>query len=270
MTVVDGLIQDLAAEAADLQEVLEGLDAATWSAPTPALGWTVHDQVAHLAHFDWVTRLAVSRPDTFVALRDSLGATLPDLQTYVDSIGPANGSRDSVDMLRWWREQGRLLREAVIAAPSGARVPWFGPPMSLASKVTARIMETWAHGQDVVDTVGVTRTATDRLRHVARIGVLAMPNSFTTHGQQVPVAPVRVALKSPSGGTWEWGDPEAADLVSGDALDFCLVVTQRRHVADTGLAVTGPTATAWIQVAQAFAGPPGPGRAAGQFTGGPR
>jgi uncharacterized protein (TIGR03084 family) len=142
--------------------------------------------------------------------------------------------------------------------------------MSLASKVTARIMETWAHGQDVVDALGATRTPTDRLRHVARIGVLAMPNSFATHGRPVPTDRIRVALTAPSGAVWSWGDDDAADSVSGDALDFCLVVTQRRHVADTALEVTGPTATAWIGIAQAFAGPPGAGRRAGQFAGAAR
>jgi uncharacterized protein (TIGR03084 family) len=267
MTVVEDLVHDLAAEADDLAAVLAPLSDDDWRTPTPAVGWAVRDQVAHLAHFDWVTRLAVSRPEQFVVLRDSLGVTLPDLQPYVDSIGPANASRDGADMLRWWSEQNRMLLEAVTAAPPGERVPWFGPAMSLASKVTARIMETWAHGQDVADALGVVRTPTDRLRHVARIGVLAMPNSFATHGRAVPTDPIRVALVSPSGETWEWGEPGAADAVIGDARDFCLVVTQRRHLADTALRVTGPAASAWIEIAQAFAGPPGPGRTPGQFTG---
>jgi uncharacterized protein (TIGR03084 family) len=260
--MIDALVADLDAEVADLADVLDGLPDEAWAMPTPAVGWTVHDQVAHLAHFDWVTRLAISRPEEFIALRDGMA----DLPAYVDSIGPANRSRDGADMLRWWREQHRGLSDAVAAAP-GERVPWFGPSMSLASKVTARIMETWAHGQDVVDALGVVRTPTDRLRHVARIGVLAMPNSFATHGRPVPADPIRVALTAPSGEIWAWGEDDAADSVSGDALDFCLVVTQRRHVDDTALQVTGPTATAWIGIAQAFAGPPGAGRRPGQFAG---
>jgi uncharacterized protein (TIGR03084 family) len=267
--VIDALVTDLAAEVDDLAGVLDGLPDDAWDTPTPAVGWTVHDQVAHLAHFDWVTRLAISRPEEFAALRGSLGDGMAGLPAYVDSIGPANRSRDGADMLRWWREQHHALLDAV-ATDSGERVPWFGPAMSLASKVTARIMETWAHGQDVVDALGVVRTPTNRLRHVARIGVLAMPNSFATHGRPVPTDPIRVALSAPSGEVWAWGDDDAADTVSGDALDFCLVVTQRRHVADTALAVTGPTATAWIEIAQAFAGPPGAGRRPGQFTGAAR
>jgi uncharacterized protein (TIGR03084 family) len=262
--VVDGLLADLVDEVGVLTALLDGIPESSWSTPTPAPGWSVRDQVAHLAHFDWVTRTCVARPEEFVALRDGI----PDLQAYVDSIGPANASRDGQDHLHWWREQHQRLVAAVRAAPAGTRVPWFGPSMSLASKVTARIMETWAHGQDVVDALGLERPATDRLRHVARIGVLALPNSFATHGRQVPEAPIRVALTAPDGhSAWEWGKDDAADTVTGPAEDFCLVVTQRRHVDDTALRVTGPAATAWIEVAQAFAGPAGTGRRPGQFAG---
>jgi uncharacterized protein (TIGR03084 family) len=265
--VLDGLLADLADEAGVLMALLDEIPESSWSTPTPAPGWSVRDQVAHLAHFDWVTRLCVSRPEEFIALRDGI----PDLQAYVDSIGPANASRDGQDHLRWWRDQHQRLVAAVRAAPAGTRVPWFGPSMSLASKVTARIMETWAHGQDVVDALGLERPATDRLRHVARIGVLAMPNSFATHGRDVPEAPIRVALTAPDGhSAWEWGDADAMDAVTGPAEDFCLVVTQRRHVDDTQLRVTGSAATAWIEVAQAFAGPAGAGRSPGQFAGAAR
>jgi uncharacterized protein (TIGR03084 family) len=268
--VVPTLVGDLADEAADLAGLLRAMPADRWDAQTPAPGWTVRDQVAHLAHFDAVTRLAVSEPDEFVRLRESLGDGLAGLQAYVDGIGASHEARDGADMLRWWSEEGELLRAAVLAAPADARVPWFGPPMSLASKVTARIMETWAHGQDVADTLGARRAPTGRLRHVARIGVLAMPNSFRTHGFDVPTTPVRVVLEAPDGDSWQWGEPDAVDVVSGPAEDFCLVVTQRRHVEDTTLQVSGETAVAWIAVAQAFAGPPGAGRRPGQFTRGDR
>jgi uncharacterized protein (TIGR03084 family) len=264
-SVVGGLVADLAAEHADLVEILEGLPDQAWSLPTPSPGWTIHDQVAHLAHFDWVARTAVTDHERFARLRDEVGDYAAGLQAYVDSIGPANASRDGADMLAWWSRENTLLREAALAAPERERVPWFGPSMSLASKVTARIMETWAHGQDVADALGERRTPSDRLRHVARIGVLAMPNSFATHGLEAPTDAIRVSLVAPSGDTWEWGEPDAQQLVSGQAEDFCLVVTQRRHVADTDLVVAGSAARAWIDIAQAFAGPAGAGRRPGEF-----
>ena len=121
-------------------------------------------------------------------------------------------------------------------------------------------METWAHGQDIVDALGVERAATGRLRHVADLGIRAMPYSYTVNDLSPPAEAIRVELAGPDGGQWSWGPADAVNRVSGDAVDFCLVVTQRRHFEDTGLMVTGPVAREWIPIAQAFAGPAGPGR----------
>jgi uncharacterized protein (TIGR03084 family) len=163
-------------------------------------------------------------------------------------------------LLAWWREARAELLRALPEVDPTSRVPWYGPPMSPASFTTARLMETWAHGQDVADALGIERSPTDRLRHVAFIGVRALPNSYRVRDLPVPEVPVRVELRAPSGEVWCWGDEGAGDVVRGPALDFCLVVTQRRHVDDTELVAEGPVATEWMQVAQAFAGPAGPGR----------
>jgi uncharacterized protein (TIGR03084 family) len=138
--------------------------------------------------------------------------------------------------------------------------------MSAASSITARIMETWAHGQDVADALEATRTPTDRLRHVAFIGARALPNSYQARGLAVPDTAVRVELRAPSGDLWAFGPEGAPDTVRGPALDFCLVVTQRRHPDDLDLEVHGPVAGEWMSIAQAFAGPPGSGRRPGQFA----
>ncbi|MEV6982693.1 TIGR03084 family metal-binding protein [Sphaerisporangium sp. NPDC051017] len=260
--VVTGLVADLHDEFGELAALLEPQPESAWRRDTPATGWTVRDQVAHLAHFDQVTRLCIAQPAAFVLLRDGL----VDLQAYVDGIGLDHASRAGADMLRWWSRENALLRAAALEADPAVRVPWFGPSMSLASKLTARIMETWAHGQDVVDALGLTREPTGRLRHIARIGILAFANSFRVRGLEVPEVPLLVRLDPPGGGKhWIWGDPAAADVVTGSAEDFCLVVTQRRHVSDTALDVQGEAATRWMAIAQAFAGPPGQGREPGQF-----
>jgi uncharacterized protein (TIGR03084 family) len=260
--IVEALVADLRAETAALAGILATQPAMAWSLDTPAEGWTVQDQVAHLAHFDWVTRICIAEPRAFEQMRDDM----PDLQAYVDAIGPANRSRSGTDMLEWWSRENSALTSAALAADPKSRVPWFGPAMSLPSKITARLMETWAHGQDVVDALGVTRPPTARLKHVARIGVLAFPNSFRTRGLDIPDAPVSVTLDDPMGGEpWVWGDPASAESVRGAAEDFCLVVTQRRHLGDTSLTVSGHVAEQWMEVAQAFAGPAGKGRRPGQF-----
>jgi uncharacterized protein (TIGR03084 family) len=132
--------------------------------------------------------------------------------------------------------------------------------MSPASSVTARLMETWAHGQDIADALGVEVVPTGRLRHVADLGIRAMPYSYVVNRLAGPTETIRVELTAPDGARWSWGPADAANSVTGEALDFCRVVTQRRHPDDTGLVVTGPVAQQWISIAQAFAGPAGPGR----------
>lgn len=261
--VVPRLVEDLRAEHRELWTLLASLEESDWTRPTPAVGWDVKAQVSHLAFFDETTRSCIAEPDAFVVFSDELG---DGLQDYVDEVAPQNDWRSGSEMLRWWREAHESLVGAALAADPAVRVPWFGPSMSLASKVTARIMETWAHGQDVMDAVGVTREPTQRLAHVARIGVLAMPNSFRTRGLDVPTTPVLVDLEAPDGTRWTWGDPDADDVVRGPAQDFCLVVTQRRHPSDTHLTAIGPVAEQWVSIAQAFAGPAGTGREPGQFT----
>lgn len=258
---MDDLADDLAAETAVLRGSLEPLDDAGWEAPTPAAGWAVRDQVSHLAHFDDAALSSATEPGTFAAeLAESsaVGAVDPDqVAARYRGLPPAA-------LLAWFDASRARLIEVFRGLDAGLRVPWYGPPMSAASSLTARIMETWAHGQDVADTVGVTREPTARLRHVAHIGVRALPFSYALHGRPVPTSPVHVALTAPDGMTWTWGPEGAADRVTGPALDFCLLVTQRRHRDHLALTVTGPVATEWLGIAQAFAGAPGPGRAPGR------
>ena len=141
-------------------------------------------------------------------------------------------------------------------------MPWYGPEMSVVSKLTARFMETWAHSYDVHEALGITPDPSDRAKHVAFLGLQAIPNTFSTHRRQVPSEPVRLELITASGAILHFGRPEAVNTVSGCLHELALVVTQRRNVADTGLVALGPVATEWLGIAQAFAGPPGSGRAA--------
>jgi uncharacterized protein (TIGR03084 family) len=133
--------------------------------------------------------------------------------------------------------------------------------MSAASMATARLMETWAHGVDVRDALGLPSPATPRLRAVAHLGVRTRDFAFGVHGQAPPAEPFRVELTGPDGEPWTWGPPDALQRVTGPALDLCLLVTQRRARADLALSAQGPDADRWLDLAQAFAGPPGAGRA---------
>jgi uncharacterized protein (TIGR03084 family) len=133
--------------------------------------------------------------------------------------------------------------------------------MSPTSMATARFMETWAHGRDVYDALGLEAEVTDRIRHVAHLGVRTRNYAFTVHELEPPAEDFHVRLSAPSGDVWTWGADGAEQRVSGSAYDFCLLVTQRVHRADTDLVATGADAERWLSIAQAFAGPPGEGRA---------
>ncbi|HUR78192.1 MAG TPA: TIGR03084 family metal-binding protein [Acidimicrobiales bacterium] len=257
------LLADLQAEHDDLVAAMAGIGESDWDQPTPAPSWSVRDQISHLAFFDGVTVMALRDPDKFAAFRDEV---MRDLSRYVETVGKRGQGKSGAEMIDWFATERGALVKALREVEPSTKVPWFGPSMAAASKATARIMETWAHGQDIVDGLGLDRSVTDRIEHVCHIGVRAFPNSYRANGRDVPEVAVRVELGGPSDQLWEWGKPGAENCVRGDALDFCLVVTQRRHPSDTRLEILGPVATEWMSIAQAFAGPPGEGRKPGQFS----
>jgi uncharacterized protein (TIGR03084 family) len=211
--------------------------------------------VAHLTVFDEAAVLAMTDEVAFRARRVS----------EAHYLGKADATTPADVLDAWRRASGELVARARTLDRAG-RLPWYGPSMSATSFVTARLMECWSHGLDVVDVVGVERPDTDRLRHVAYIGYQTRRFSYANRGLEPPVEPVSVVLTSPSGETWRFGDDRARDRITGAASDFCRVVTQRRHLADTSLVVEGPRASEWMRIAQAFAGPPGPGRQPGEFA----
>ncbi len=257
--LLTSLLDDLAAESADLDARVAELDEKAWRTCTPARGWDVHDSVTHLAATDADALAALQGAEAFAAVLDRVLAHGTD---YVDRVVEQGRSVPSGELLEQWRAGRTALQQAVRVTDPSARIPWFGPAMSPASFVTARLMETWAHGQDVVDALGQTRPSTARLRSVAEIGVRARPFAYAAHGRPLPDAAVRVELAGPVGEHWTWGPPDVDDRIAGPALDFCLLVTQRRARADLDLSVAGQAADEWASIAQAFAGPPGAGRQA--------
>jgi uncharacterized protein (TIGR03084 family) len=246
------LLIDLQAETDSLDAVLGDAGHDVLASPTPAAGWSVADTVGHLWFFDREGRRALQDPDGFSA---SLDALFADPAGYMEDH-VAEIRRLGESLMPSWQEERRLIIEALQTVDPSTRVPWYGPTMSPMSFGTARLMETWAHGQDIADALGVTREPTDRLRHVAHLGVRTREFSYAIKGREAPDVPVFVSLTAPSGGQWIWGDPEALDRVSGTALDFCLLVTQRRVFDDLSLDVVGDAAREWVSIAQAFAGEP--------------
>lgn len=262
MAELKPVLADLQAESDDLDALVSDLPDSAWTTDTPATGWTIAHQIAHLTWTDRAARLAVTDPDGFQA---ELRAAMTNLDGYVDDAAAQGAAIAPRELLVRWRDGRADLAEALLGVAEGTRIAWFGPPMSATSMATARLMETWAHGQDVADALGITRLPTPRLRHVAHIGVRTRDFAYLVRDRTPPAEPFRVELSAPDGSIWIWGE-RAAQSVTGPALDFCLLVTQRRHRDDLALVAEGADADEWLDIAQAFAGPPGEGRRAGAFA----
>ena len=213
--------------------------------------------MAHLAWTDEAALKAATDPEAWDAL---VLDAIADPEGYVDQQAYAVAREPG--LMDRWRRTRTDLHAALTAYPRGQRMPWFGPPMSATSMATARLMETWAHGLDVHEGLGVPVVDTDRIRHVAHLGVRTRDFAHLLHGLDAPAEEFRIDLVAPSEDVWSWGPEDATQTLTGSAGDFCRLVTQRVHRSDTDLVATGADVDRWLDIAQAFAGQPGEGRAA--------
>ncbi len=260
MSLLDDLLTDLKAEGDQLWSLVSGLDEEGWARSTPAAGWTVATQVAHLAWTDETAATAARARLDKEAWDALVLAAIEDPTGYVDTCAHEVARLAPRALLARWGAARESLTQALREHPSGERMPWFGPPMSPASMATARFMETWAHALDVYEALGHEQEPTDRIRHVAHLGIRTRDFAFGVHELTAPGEEFRIDLVAPSGDVWSWGPEDARQTVTGSAYDFCRLVTQRVHRDDTDLVATGHDAERWLGIAQAFAGPPGRGR----------
>ncbi|GAA1477244.1 TIGR03084 family metal-binding protein [Nocardioides aestuarii] len=251
------VLADLTAVGNRLESLVVDLSEEGWRTPTPAPGWDVATQVAHLAWTDEAALAAASDQEAWDAL---VLTALEDPDGFVDRTALEGGAVAPDALLARWREARTTLTGALQDHPTGEKMPWFGPPMSATSMATARYMETWAHSLDVHAALDAEPVVDDGIRNVAHLGVRTRRFSFATHGLDAPTEEVRVELTAPSGDLWVWGPEDASQSVRGSAYDFCLLVTQRVHRDDTDLVGQGREANEWLTIAQCFAGPPGEGR----------
>ena len=260
--MLEEILTDLGREGDQLWNAVAGLDDDGWATPTPAAGWSVATSVAHLLWTDEVAALAAAAgaPGAQEQWDAVVLAAIEDPLGYIDGQAHEVARLAPAALLARWGKAREGLTRALREHPAGEKLPWFGPPMSPASMATARLMETWAHALDVYDALGIVPERTDRIRHVAHLGVRTRAFAFTVHDLPVPAEEPRVELVAPSGAAWTWGPEGATQSVAGSAWDFCLLVTQRVHRADTDLVATGADADRWLDIAQAFAGPAGAGR----------
>ena len=257
MADLSQIVDDLRAESDELDALVASLAEDRWHAPTPAAGWTIAHQIGHLLWTDRGALVSVTDPDAFA---DVVKAALEDPVGFVNTAADELAAVPPAELLADWRATRTQLHDALLTVEDGRKLPWFGPPMSGPSMATARLMETWAHGLDVADALGVTRPATARLRSIAHIGVRTRDFAFVINELTPPGEPFRVELRAPDGSLWAWGPEAAAQRVTGSAEDFCFLVTQRRPLRELDVTAVGDDAARWLTIAQAFAGPPGGGR----------
>lgn len=248
--------EDFRQECRELARVLEPLAEHAFDQPTQFKGWTIDDVVGHLHMFNVAAEQTLAGAEQFQAFFAPIAAGLAAGQTLRETQVPWLAGLRGRALFETWRDTCERVADAYAGADPKARVKWAGPDMSALSSITARQMETWAHGQEVFDALSLDRVEGDRIRNIAHLGVATYGWTFANRGLPVPDPAPHVRLSGPSGTVWDWNPPQADNAVLGSAVDFARVVTQVRSVADTGLHAVGPTAQRWMAMAQCFAGPP--------------
>lgn len=247
---------DFREESDALFALLDTLEDQDWERKTQFKQWTINDIVAHLHFGDYAADLSLRDGAAFRNFARSIAAASKQGIGHLASTHAwLNGTRNRA-LLKRWHDFSREMTDRFIVADPQQRVQWFGPDMSVRSSITARLMETWAHGQAVYDLWGKARIDTDRIKNIAVIGVNTFGWTFSNRGLAVPATMPYVRLTAPSGMIWEWNQLDQENLIEGSAVEFCQVVTQVRNIADTTLSVVGETANSWMAMAQCFAGPP--------------
>jgi len=257
------LRDDLLREYSELADRAEALSPGQWQISTPFYGWSPYDEIAHLCLFDELAVVAITDLREFRRQQAALDANIADGKPISEIARERFAGISGKDLNHLWRTLHTRVCDLLATADAKARVPWFGPDMSARSFATARLMETWAHGQDIYDALRLRRPVSARLRHIAHLGVFTFGWSFRNRGLPLPSAPPLVELSGAEGEIWRWNEASVDEVLRGSAEDFCLVVTQRRHFADTTLQAEGDGTLAWMAIAQCFAGPPADGPAPG-------
>lgn len=263
MTDLQDVISDLAAEGEQVHQLVADLDAASWSLATPAPGWTISHQIAHLASVFGLAAMAAGNPEDFKKLITQLS---DDFDANVAAALAGYLAEPPHVLLERWAAERAKAENALAAVPPDQVVPWLVRPLPPAILAAAGMTELFGHGQDIADALGIELQRTDRIRHIVSFAVRTWDFGYQARSLTVPDTQFRFELTAPSGALWEFGPADARQRIAGPAADFCLLVTRRRHRDDLALTASGVQADHWLGIAQAYRGSPGAGRAAGQFA----
>lgn len=263
MTELPDVYSALAADGDDLDRLVSGLDEESWNQPTPAAGWTIAHQIAHVSFIAHLGGLAALDAAAFEI---EAAPARVDFQGSVDAALAEYLAEGREGVMARWRAERAAGVKALSSVPAGQMVPWLVNPLPPFILAAAGIMELFGHGQDVADSLGVPRERTDRIRYLTDFGVRTVAFGYLARGLTPTSEEFRFELTGPSGALWEFGPAEAENRVTGSAWDFCLLITRRRHRDDLDLVATGAEADKWLDIAQCYRGPAGEGRKPGQFA----
>ena len=242
------ILADLVAEQQALDQMLQRAPDRDWKRATPAAGWSVQDTISHLAATEEQGLRAVTGDKGLQAEVSAAGG----IDAY-NQEGVAQGrAKRPQEVIEWWRHSRAAVVEALSRAPHQTRVTWYAGPMSARTFATTRLMETWAHGLDIVAALKREVADTPRLRHVAWLGWKTLPYAFAQAGEEYP-APIRVELVGPGYARWVFGPAESDQVVRGQAADWCRLVVRRLPAAQAeNLTATGEVAPTALRVARAY------------------
>lgn len=245
---------DFLLESEALHGLLKDLEAVAFDRATAFKGWTLNNVIRHLHVWNLAAELSLTDEAGFDALFAQVGESVSGglrefEESYLDGLsGQA--------LLSTWRQGYQSVAAQFRVADPSRRVKWAGPGMSARSSITARLMETWAHGQEVYDEFGRVRKNADRIKNIVVLGNNTYGWTYSVRGEVPPTPVPHLVLTAPSGETWALNEPSETERIEGLAEEFCQVVTQVRNIADTDLKVVGRVAADWMSKAQCFAGPP--------------
>ncbi|HEY2443840.1 MAG TPA: TIGR03084 family metal-binding protein [Streptosporangiaceae bacterium] len=263
MTDIQDVLTDLNTDCDEIDRLVSGLEESQWQLPTPAPGWTIAHQIAHLTATFQMAATAAADPAAFKAFLSGISNDFA--ANVAAAMAPFLALRPAELLSRWQAERAHVT-EALAAVPEGEVVPWLVRPLPPVILACAGIMEAFAHGQDIADALGEQREQTDRLKHLVIFAALVWDFGYQARGMTPPDVQFGYVITAPSGEVWTFGPPDATQVIEGPAADFCLLVTRRRHRDDLSITATGADADQWLDIAQAYRGPAGEGRTPGQFA----
>jgi uncharacterized protein (TIGR03084 family) len=252
---VDDLLTALAAQHAELAELVDNCSNDDWERPSPCVGWDVADVLLHLAQTDELA--ATSARGELPDLSDGLIGARESQAVSVDDAAAAQVAADRATggpaIRQRWHDASRGMQSAFAAADPHQRVTWVSNRLSVQTIVATRLSECWIHTGDIASALAVRLEPGDRLRYIARLAWRTLPYAFERADLQMH-GPISLELTGPSGATWRFdSDAPALTSIRGSAVEFCEVAARRLDAADTNLVAAGPDAEAALRVVRTYA-----------------